>query len=106
MTTVLPAAALQPERASWAQAMDDSRGRFWLFLGSTTGAALPAIVMVVFLGQAAGSQTITALPFFALAVPALLALQIIPLAAGTRLYEALPRDSMMSNRIQQVMRQR
>ena len=93
-------------RLSGSAPQDELSGRFRLFLGATTGAALPAILLTIFLGQAAGSQTITALPFFALAVPALWVMQLIPLAAGTRLYEALPRESAMTNRIQDVLRQR
>jgi len=106
MTTLLPAAALDPQSATWAQAMDDSRGRAWSFFASTTLGALPAIIALTLLGQAAGAKTIEPVPFFALAVPSLLVLQLIPLAIGTRLYLGATRRGPSIDRMQQVIRPR
>lgn len=103
LTTLLPAAALDPARAGWKQAMDDSRGRAWSFFLQTAGAASPVMIVLVVLGQAAGQRTIEALPFFILAVPSLLALQLIPLAAGTRLYLEAPRGAAIA-RMNRVLR--
>lgn len=106
MTTLLPAAALDPDRAGWAQAMDDSRGRAFSFFASTTVGALPAIIALALLGQAAAAKTIQPVPFFALAVPALLVLQLIPLVIGTRIYMSASARGPSIERLQQVIRQR
>jgi hypothetical protein len=87
LTTLLPLAALEPRRATWQRALEMSRWRFWFFFIASNGAAIPAMVALFALARAAATKSIAALPFMALAIAALLILQLIPLAVGTRLYQ-------------------
>lgn len=86
LTTLLPTAAIDPGRAGWKQALGDSRGRGWSLFLSTTSASFPAIVALIMAGQAAAARTIEPVPFFVIVVPALLALQVLPLSIATRVY--------------------
>ena len=87
LTTLLPMAALDPQRANWQQALDHSRGRFWFIFAATTTVASPAYLTLMILGRAAATRSIGELPFFALSLASLLALQLLPLSIGTRFYK-------------------
>lgn len=86
-TTLLPMAALAPETATWKAALAQSRGRAWsFFIRGLVPSLIPAIILV-FVGQAAGGKTIEPVPFFVVAIAALLWLQLGLLSTSTRLYQ-------------------
>jgi hypothetical protein len=87
LTTLLPMAALAPDRASLARALTHTRHRFWATTFAVHGPTLPAWAALMIVCQAAQLRTIDALPWMALACSALLAVQLVPLIVGTRLYQ-------------------
>ena len=86
LTTILPLAALDPREATWRRAFEQSRGRGRFIFAATTAAASPAYLALLLLGRAAADRRIEELPFFVLALASMLALQVLPLSIGTRLY--------------------
>jgi len=88
LTTLLPMAALNPGRVSLAHALTQTRHRFWRTAFAVNGPALPAWAALMIVYQAAQLQMIDALPWTALACGTLLAVQLLPLAVGTRLYRS------------------
>lgn len=88
-TTLLPMAALAPNSASWGRAFAQSRGRAWGIFLVSAGLAAPSFVILMMLSSAAGQRAIEPVPFFALAIPALLAMQLLPLSHSTRLFQRL-----------------
>jgi len=86
LATLLPMAALTPERASFRRALSHTDGRFLHVLMATTAPAVPAYVALMVLAQAAANRTIEAIPWMLMALAALLAMQMLPLSVATRLY--------------------
>lgn len=87
LTTLLPMAALSPERAGWSPALSQSRHRFWFVFMASNGPSAPFAAVLMILYQAAHNETMTYLPWWIFSCLAMLGMQIIPLAVGTRLYQ-------------------
>ena len=96
LTTLWPMAALEPGRASLSRALEQSRGHFWMIFAATNGPASPAFFALILIGRAAAQHAIGALPFWLLAMSAMLSLQIVLLAVGTRLYQRFSAASALA----------
>jgi hypothetical protein len=85
-TTLLPMAALDPERASWHRALAQSKGRNWSYFVATNVPTAPALVVLLLIAGAVARGNLPSLIFYPLAVLGLLVWQLLPLAIATRLY--------------------
>lgn len=85
-TTLLPMAALDPQRASWTHALAQSRGQTIRYFFATTVPAAPAFIAMLVLVMLVVRGAMHAFVFFPVVVVLLLAIQLLPLSAATRIY--------------------
>ena len=85
-TTLLPMAALDPDRASWTHAFAQSRGQTIRYFFATTVPAAPAFIALLVLVMMVVRGAMHALVFFPAVVVLLLAIQLLPLSMSTRIY--------------------
>ena len=85
-STLLPMAALDPQNVSWARALAQTKGKTLSTFLATTVPALPAFIVLLIVAALAARGAIHPIVFYPVAILTLLAVQLLPLSATTRLY--------------------